>query len=97
MTAPRTTVYIEDEIDRLNDAAEKFGEMLADDLNQIFTDELIKVLTRVGADCAELNREERRKQKELRKAIRADLRFLNSWDLQEIAERVKQLKENKRK
>ena len=97
MTAPRTTVYIEDEIDRLNDAAEKFGEALADDLDQIFTDELIKVLTRVGADCAELNREERRKQKELRKAIRADLRFLNSWDLQGIAERVKQLKENKRK
>ena len=97
MTAPRTTVYIEDEIDRLNDAAEKFGEALADDLNRIFTDELMSVLTRVGADCAELNREERRKQRELRNAIRADLRSLNSWDLQEIAERVKQLKEIKRK
>ena len=94
---PRTTVYIDDEIDRITDAAEKFGEALAADFEKLFTDEIKQTLSRVGAECAELNREERRKQRELRKAIRSELRFLDTWDLQEIAERVKQLKEMKRK
>ena len=92
---PRTTVYIDEEIDRLNAATEQFAEALAKDFEKLFTDEVKQTLLLVGAECAELNREERRKQRELRKTIRNELRKLTADELTEIHEHIENIARRK--
>lgn len=88
------TLYI-DEINRLNAATEQFCEALEADFEKLFTDEVKQTLLRVGAECAELNREERRDRRDLRKTIRNELRKLTSYELTEILEHIENIKRGK--
>lgn len=92
---PRTTVYIDEEIDRLNAATEQLCEALVADFEKLFTDEVKQTLLLVGAECAELDRKERRDRRELRKTIRNELRKLTADELTEIHEHIENIARRK--
>jgi len=89
------TLYIDEQIDRLNTASERFSEALAADLEKMFTVELKQTLLILGTECAELNRKEREQSRELRKTIRCELRKLTSDELAEVLRHIYVIKDRK--
>ena len=89
------TLYIDEQIDRLNAATEQFCEALVADFEKLFTDEVKQTLLILGTECAELNRKEREQSRELRKTIRNELRKLTSDELAEVLRHIYVIKGRK--